>query len=296
MANPFYDNSDPGQRFISGETARGGDVDAKFDEVAAGFDKADQRFKQTVSVPETDGFELPDVLTRKGKILEFDEQGKPVTQASASGIRQLEQSAQQSASQCGLLVNQAQHAAGLAQQAASDAELERQQASDQVALASQQVALAQGRVDAAAAQVALAEEQVTQAGREVASAQAEVGRASAQADRAEHEANRAQGYAQAAQNIVTPANSVKSSSAGQQLVVGDVVLVKSAGQRYPMPLSPAVGAEVTLRLGSFDDTLLGYSGNTAERIEGGSDDYLLNIPNIACTFKYFGPTEGWRLI
>lgn len=38
MTNPYYDNQDTGERFLSGETARGSDVDAKFDAVEAGFD------------------------------------------------------------------------------------------------------------------------------------------------------------------------------------------------------------------------------------------------------------------
>ena len=39
MANEYYDNSEPSQRFMGGETARGSDVDSKFDEVEAGLDK-----------------------------------------------------------------------------------------------------------------------------------------------------------------------------------------------------------------------------------------------------------------
>ena len=38
MSNPYYDNSDPGGRFIAGSVARGAAVDAKFDGVEAGFD------------------------------------------------------------------------------------------------------------------------------------------------------------------------------------------------------------------------------------------------------------------
>lgn len=38
MTNPYYDNHDAGGKFLAGETARGTDVDAKFDSVEAGFE------------------------------------------------------------------------------------------------------------------------------------------------------------------------------------------------------------------------------------------------------------------
>lgn len=41
MTNPYYDNQDAGAKFLSGELARGTDVDAKFDAVEAGFDAAE---------------------------------------------------------------------------------------------------------------------------------------------------------------------------------------------------------------------------------------------------------------
>ncbi|WP_372831002.1 hypothetical protein [Pontibacterium sp.] len=41
MADPseYYDNSDPAQRYLTGETARGSDIDAKFDAVQAAMEK-----------------------------------------------------------------------------------------------------------------------------------------------------------------------------------------------------------------------------------------------------------------
>jgi hypothetical protein len=39
VANDYYDNSEPTERFLAGEKARGTDVDAKFDAIEAGFDK-----------------------------------------------------------------------------------------------------------------------------------------------------------------------------------------------------------------------------------------------------------------
>lgn len=41
MTNPYYDNQDAGGKFLSGETASGTAVDAKFDAVEAGFDAAE---------------------------------------------------------------------------------------------------------------------------------------------------------------------------------------------------------------------------------------------------------------
>lgn len=54
MTNPYYDNQDTGERFLSGETARGSDVDAKFDAVEAGFDAVEIAIDEAAAAAEAD--------------------------------------------------------------------------------------------------------------------------------------------------------------------------------------------------------------------------------------------------
>ncbi|MCD6006910.1 hypothetical protein [Halomonas sp. IOP_31] len=79
MANPYYDNSDPGQRFQPGATAKGGDVDGKFDEIQAGFDGAYADTQRSIKLPDEAGISQAlseTALQRRGKVVGFDAEGK----------------------------------------------------------------------------------------------------------------------------------------------------------------------------------------------------------------------------
>lgn len=54
MTNPYYDNQDAGAKFLSGELARGTDVDAKFDAVEAGFDAAEIAIDDAATAADAD--------------------------------------------------------------------------------------------------------------------------------------------------------------------------------------------------------------------------------------------------
>ncbi|MFG6159624.1 hypothetical protein ACGTNG_12530 [Halomonas sp. 1390] len=83
MANPYYDNSDAGQRFQPGTTVEASDVDGKFDSVQAGFDGADTDIKRSLKLPDegTDQALTESALDRRNKVVGFDKDGKLVLTA-----------------------------------------------------------------------------------------------------------------------------------------------------------------------------------------------------------------------
>lgn len=78
MANEFYDNSDSAQRFQPGTTARSDEVDAKFDQVATGFDAVNIETDRALKFPTENGVSqefTATILQRRRKVLGFDENG-----------------------------------------------------------------------------------------------------------------------------------------------------------------------------------------------------------------------------
>ena len=121
MANSYYDNSDTGNRFLAGETARGEDVDAKFDAVEAAFDSVSTSLNAKVKTPEPEGMTIPTAATRANKILAFDANGLPQTVFSVDDIEDYKNSAMSAASSASSSATQASDYALLAAGNASSA-------------------------------------------------------------------------------------------------------------------------------------------------------------------------------
>ncbi|MBH8578794.1 hypothetical protein [Bisbaumannia pacifica] len=77
MANPYYDNSDPGQRFQPGTTAEAGAVEAKFDAVQTAFDGVQADTDRSLKLPDegTDQALTEGALERRNKVVGFDADG-----------------------------------------------------------------------------------------------------------------------------------------------------------------------------------------------------------------------------
>lgn len=79
MANPYFDNSDPGKRFQPGTTADGGAVDEKFDQIATGLDATYQDTQRALKFPYELGMTSQEftatALQRRNRILGFDGNG-----------------------------------------------------------------------------------------------------------------------------------------------------------------------------------------------------------------------------
>ncbi|MCG7598407.1 hypothetical protein MHM84_01245 [Halomonas sp. McH1-25] len=79
MANSYYDNSDPGQRFQPGTTAEAEAVEAKFDAVATGFDSVEEDTDRALKLPAEAGVSqeiAATALQRRNKVVGFDAEGK----------------------------------------------------------------------------------------------------------------------------------------------------------------------------------------------------------------------------
>jgi len=87
VANSYYDNSDTGNRFLSGETARGEDVDAKFDAVETAFDQVGSDIDRALKMP-SGSVELPSLASdRAGKLIGFDQLGNLFMYSGAGAWR-----------------------------------------------------------------------------------------------------------------------------------------------------------------------------------------------------------------
>lgn len=76
MANNYFSNAEPTERFIEGETARGSDVDEKLDAVASGFDGVQVDIKRAIKMPSGANIEISGfVYDRANKVLGFDASG-----------------------------------------------------------------------------------------------------------------------------------------------------------------------------------------------------------------------------
>lgn len=79
MGNPYFDNSDIGQRFQPGTTADGEAVDEKFDRIATGLDATYRDTVRSLKFPFEEGMESQEftanALQRRNRVLGFDGQG-----------------------------------------------------------------------------------------------------------------------------------------------------------------------------------------------------------------------------
>ncbi|MHB0775428.1 hypothetical protein [Halomonas sp. WWR20] len=79
MANDYFDNSDPGQRFQPGTTAESEAVDEKFDRVATGFGGVSEDTGRALKLPAEAGVSqeiAASALQRRSKVVGFDAEGK----------------------------------------------------------------------------------------------------------------------------------------------------------------------------------------------------------------------------
>ncbi len=79
MGNPYFDNSDPGQRFQPGTVADGEAVDEKFDAIATGLDAAYVDTRRALKFPYEEGQPSQEftasALQRRNRVLGFDGEG-----------------------------------------------------------------------------------------------------------------------------------------------------------------------------------------------------------------------------
>lgn len=79
MANPYFDNSDPGKRFQPGTVADGEAVDEKFDQISTGLDATYQDTQRALKFPYVPGMESQEFdaspLQRRNRVLGFDKDG-----------------------------------------------------------------------------------------------------------------------------------------------------------------------------------------------------------------------------
>lgn len=77
MANRYYDNSDGAQRFQPGTTARADEVDAKLDQVATGFEQAEQDIDRSLKLPASETSQEINAtpLQRRRRVVGFDADG-----------------------------------------------------------------------------------------------------------------------------------------------------------------------------------------------------------------------------
>lgn len=77
MANQYYDNSDGAQRFQPGTNARADEVDGKLDQVAAGFDGAEQDINRSIKLPVSGASQELNAtpLQRRRRVVGFDADG-----------------------------------------------------------------------------------------------------------------------------------------------------------------------------------------------------------------------------
>jgi len=79
VAEKYYDNSDPGQRFQPGTTADALAVDEKFDQVEAGLASAEQDTRRSLKFPFEQGMPSQEfdatALQRRNRVLGFDAEG-----------------------------------------------------------------------------------------------------------------------------------------------------------------------------------------------------------------------------
>ncbi|TDX29099.1 hypothetical protein DFO67_108143 [Modicisalibacter xianhensis] len=79
MGNPYFDNSDPGQRFQPGTVADGEAVDEKFDRIATGLDATYQDTQRALKFPYEEGAPSQEftasALQRRNRVLGFDKDG-----------------------------------------------------------------------------------------------------------------------------------------------------------------------------------------------------------------------------
>ena len=79
MGNPYFDNSDPSQRFQPGTRADGEAVDEKFDRIATGLDETYKDTQRSLKFPYEEGMESQEftanALQRRNRVLGFDANG-----------------------------------------------------------------------------------------------------------------------------------------------------------------------------------------------------------------------------
>lgn len=77
MASRYYDNSDGAQRFQPGTTARADEVDAKLDQVAAGFEQAGGDIDRSLKLPASETSQEINAtpLQRRRRVVGFDADG-----------------------------------------------------------------------------------------------------------------------------------------------------------------------------------------------------------------------------
>lgn len=79
MGNPYFDNSDPGQRFQPGTVADGEAVDGKFDRIATGLDETFKDTTRALKFPYEEGMPsqefVASTLERRNRVLGFDGSG-----------------------------------------------------------------------------------------------------------------------------------------------------------------------------------------------------------------------------
>ena len=78
MTEPYYDNSDPAQRFQPGTTVESSSVDYKFDEVATALGKVKVDTSRALKLPDESASQEieANALQRRNKVVGFDKDGK----------------------------------------------------------------------------------------------------------------------------------------------------------------------------------------------------------------------------
>ena len=286
MSNPYYDNSDPGGRFVAGSVARGSDVDAKFDAVQAGFDLARADVVALDGIAEAERL-LAEAAAAAATSAATTSTGAATTATgaatTANGFASAALASADAAS------GSAAAAAGSATTAANSATLSQNWAIKTDGPVSGGEYSAKYWAAEAAAVVTAGAPVVSVAGKTgaVVLVKADVGLSNA--DNTADPDKPISTATQDALNSKEDRYTETTTAVSKTLSDNEWVTVTAATQTITLPATPTRGHRVRISVGNFADTLLARNGST---IFGVADDYTINKPFVTITAIYDGSTWG----
>lgn len=267
MSNPYYENSDPGSRLVSGTTARATDVEAKFDGVAAGFDLAH------VAIEEVEGKAEAERILAQAAATTATAAASAASASSATATSGAA-TATSAASTASAGASTATTAASTATSAASAALASQTKASQWADSATEvEPSRYSAKWWAEQAEAIVSSPVVSVAGKTgvVLLNKADVGLTNVDntSDANKPVSTATQTALDAKESLWTETSTATSKT----LADNEWVKVTAAGQTITLPLSAARGVRVRISVGNFTDTVISRNGAT---INGTADDATIN--------------------
>lgn len=287
MSNPYYENSDPGSRLVSGTTARATDVEAKFDGVAAGFDLAH------VAIEEVEGKAEAERILAQAAAVTATGASSSAT-ASAASATSSAATATSAAATATTGASTATTAASTATSAAAAALASETKASQ---WADSDTAVEPSRYSAKwwaeQAEAIVSAPVVSVAGKTgiVLLDKSDVGLANVDNT---SDANKPVSTAtQTALDGKLGTYTTTTTATSKTLANRERCAVTAAGQTITLPISPSAGWEVSIAVGAFLNTVIGRNG---QNIMSLAENMTIDKENVTVTLFFVDATRGWRII